>query len=59
MFERTGVDDFSINWTVIALQNGMIEVKIDEMGNKDQLFISAENITKLSQVNDMRYNQSR
>lgn len=37
----------------------MIEVKIDEMGNSDQLFITAEDITKLSQVNDLRYNQNK
>jgi hypothetical protein len=59
MFKRHGVHDFSMYWTVIAFQNGMIEVKINEMGNSDQLFIAAEDITKLSQVNDLRYNQNK
>ena len=57
LFSRTGIDDFRMYWTVIGLYNGMIQVKIDEMGFKDELFIDVKDIEILQNVNDTRYSK--
>jgi len=55
MFKRTGIEDFKMSWTVIGFLNGMVEVKIDEMGYVDELFIDLDDIISLQDVKDTRY----
>ncbi|OXA87646.1 hypothetical protein [Flavobacterium hercynium] len=39
LFSRTGIEDFQMYWKVIGFHEEMIHVEIDEMGNKDKLYI--------------------
>lgn len=55
LFTRKGIEDFRMYWTVIGFHNDMIEVKIDDMGNSDKLFIAVDDIEVLLNVNDTRY----
>jgi len=55
IFKRTGVNDFDLHWTVVGFHNKMIEVKIEEMGHSDQIFIDVDDIQSLLEVNDTRY----
>lgn len=54
-FKRNGIDDFDMNWTVIDFLNGMIKVKIHEMGFNDELYIDVNDITYLHKVQDYRF----
>lgn len=54
-FKRIGIDDFDMYWTVIGFNNKMIQVKINEMEFKDELYIDLDNIESLLDVNDTRY----
>ena len=54
-FNRTGVADFNMCWTVLGYLNGMIEVCIDEMSYKDRLHIDVTDITALYDVYDDRF----
>ncbi|QCX38177.1 hypothetical protein FF125_06935 [Aureibaculum algae] len=54
-FKRNGIDDFGMYWTVIGFLNGMVQVKIKEMGNDDELYIDVDDIESLQNVNDTRY----
>ena len=54
-FKRNGIDDFGMNWTVIGFLNGMVQVKIKEMGYDDELYIDVDDIELLQNVNDTRY----
>ena len=54
-FIRNGIDDFRMDWTVIGFYEGMIRVKIKEMGYDEEIFIDAADIETLLQVNDTRY----
>ncbi len=56
-FKRTGIDDFDMNWTVVGFLNGMIKVKIHEMGFNDELYIDIEDVNSLHNVNDTRYTE--
>ena len=48
-FERIGIDNFDLYWTVIDIVNGMIEVEIDEMGHKEKIFIDIADVKYLKQ----------
>ena len=56
-FKRQGVNDFEMEWTVINFYNDMIQIKIDEMGFKDELYIDVDDIESLINVNDTRYSK--
>lgn len=55
LFQRQGIDDFRMWWTVVGFSGAMIRVKIDEMGYNDELFIDANDIESLQGINDTRY----
>jgi hypothetical protein len=47
-FEREGLDNYNLYWTVIGFLDDMIEVEIDEMGHNDKIYIDFTDITKTS-----------
>ena len=55
MFKRIGIKDFRMYWTVVGFRNNMIRVKIDDMGDKDELYISITDIEILDDVDDKRF----
>lgn len=55
MFKRIGIDDFQMYWTVIGFRDNMIHVKIDDMGDKGELYIDITDIEILEDVDDKRF----
>lgn len=43
-FNRKGIDNYNLYWEVIAFEKNMIEVKVNQMGDVDQLFIDFKDV---------------
>jgi len=50
-FERVGIPNFDLYWTVIGFSEGMVHVKINEMGVDDNLHIDVNDIRILTKNN--------
>jgi hypothetical protein len=44
-FRRIGVNDFDLYWTVISINGNSLEIEINEMGEKDSIYIDINDVT--------------
>ncbi|MEQ3498299.1 hypothetical protein ABMY20_00915 [Tenacibaculum sp. SSH1-16] len=47
-FEREGINNYNLYWTVLGFLDNMIEIEIDEMEYNDKIYIDFSDITQTS-----------